>query len=432
MKLGPFNLQILQIKQRFSNQIQHGSSIKRTTFAIIFMRISFALILGVTFMACQNNNAQSNGKLTDSTKNKVDSKIETPTNSTDVKPFRWNKFVGLLSGDTLLTKSGLKNHSIWLNYARHTNKKWGVLSNRMSKPISEWVSSAKLDIKNEPKTLVYPFAGGDFYYSHLFFPKQDTIIMVGLEPAGYLFDVENSDSVKLSKYLTNLEQSLYFPHKLGFFRTLSMEVDFTKGYLNGTIHTCLYYMSKFGFDIQYIKAFDIDENGNPTKEVEVGTSAHKRQAIRIGFQDKNGTGAVKELIYISGDLSDKGLSSGGDSKKGNGLYKFLNNRKNIVSFFKAASYLMHNDYFSRIRGIMTRNSKRILQDDSGVPFAILKSSGFDVTVYGEYTRTIQLFRTRVQKDMKAEYAAKKPAKLPYNIGYNAEFKQCNMQSAVKR
>ena len=80
---------------------------------------------------------------------------------------------------------------------------------------------------------------------------------------------------------------------------------------------------------------------------------------------------------------------------------------------------------------MTKNSKRILQDDSGVPFSILKSTGFNITVFGEYTRTIQLFRTRVQPDMKAEYAAKKPAKLPYNIGYNAEFKQCNMQSAVK-
>ena len=209
-----------------------------------------------------------------------------------------------------------------------------------------------------------------------------------------------------------------------------MEVDFTKGYLNGTIHTCLYYMSKFGYQITYIKAFDIDENGNPTKEIEVGTTAHKRQAIRIGFQDKNGTGMVKELIYISGDLSDKGLSASA-TKKGNGLYTFLNNRKQIVSFFKAASYLMHNDYFSKIRGIMTRNSKRILQDDSGVPFSILKSTGFNVSVFGEYTRTIQLFRTRVQPDMKAEYAAKKPAKLPYNIGYNAEFKQCNMQSAVK-
>ncbi len=81
---------------------------------------------------------------------------------------------------------------------------------------------------------------------------------------------------------------------------------------------------------------------------------------------------------------------------------------------------------------MTKNSKRILQDDSGVPYSILKSTGFEVTLLGEYTRTIQLFKTRVQSDMKADYALKKPTKLPFNIGYNAEFKECNLQSAVKK
>jgi hypothetical protein len=93
---------------------------------------------------------------------------------------------------------------------------------------------------------------------------------------------------------------------------------------------------------------------------------------------------------------------------------------------------MHKSDFLKIRGLMTRNSKRILQDDSGVPYSVLKSTGFQVTVLGEYTRTIQLFWSRVQKDMKAEYATKKPAKLPFNIGYNAEFNECNLQSAVKK
>jgi hypothetical protein len=307
--------------------------------------------------------------------------------------------------------------------------KWNSLHNRISKPISNWVTQSKLEIADEPKTLIYPFAGGDFYYSHMFFPKQDTVIMVGLEPAGYLFDIDTANPVKLERYLTNLEQALYFPHKLGFFRTLSMEVDFTKGYLNGTIHTCLYYMAKFGYQIEYIKAFDIDANGKTINEVELGARNHKKMAIRIGFKSKDGSGSTKELIYISGDLSDKGLSTGSKSA---GIYHYLNSRKQIVSFFKAASYLMHNSYFSKIRGIMTKNSKRILQDDSGVPYAILKSTGFEVTLLGQYTRTIQLFYSRVQRDMKVEYALKKPAKLPFNIGYNAEFNECNLQSAVKK
>ena len=392
------------------------------------MRISFAILLGISLMACQNNQAQSTKLNTDTAKKAIEvTQDASVSSSADIK--RWNRFCDLLSGDTTKITGTLKNAKIWLNYGRGTNIKWNSLSKRISTPIANWVSTSKLEIDNEPKTLVYPFAGGDFYYSHMFFPKQDTVIMVGLEPAGYLFDIDTANPVKLEKYLTNLEHSLYFPHKLGFFRTLSMEVDFTKGYLNGTIHTCLYYMAKFGYKIQYIRAFDIDDNGKAVREIELGTKPHKRTAIRIGFQAKDGSGNVKELIYISGDLSDKGLTNG---TKNSGLYNFLNSRKRIVSYFKAASYLMHKNDFLKIRGIMTRNSKRLLQDDSGIPFAVLKSSGFNVTVLGEYTRTIFLFRTRVQKDLKAEYATKKPAKLPFNIGYNAEFNECNLQSAVKK
>ncbi len=392
------------------------------------MRISFAILLGLSLVACQNNQAQNSNQTTDSAQ-KTSPKPQAVSVASPEVIGKFNRFCDLLSGDTTKITGDLKNAKIWLKYARGTNFKWNSLHHRISNPISNWVSQSKLEINNEPKTLIYPFAGGDFYYSHMFFPKQDTVIMVGLEPAGYLFDIDTANPVKLERYLTNLEQALYFPHKLGFFRTLSMEVDFTKGYLNGTIHTCLYYMAKFGYKIEYIKAFDIDANGKTINEVELGTRNHKKMAIRIGFKSKNGSGPIKELIYISGDLSDKGLSAGSKSE---GIYHFLNNRKQIVSFFKAASYLMHNSYFSKIRSIMTKNSKRILQDDSGVPYSILKSTGFEVTLLGEYTRTIQLFKTRVQSDMKADYALKKPTKLPFNIGYNAEFKECNLQSAVKK
>jgi hypothetical protein len=53
-------------------------------------------------------------------------------------------------------------------------------------------------------------------------------------------------------------------------------------------------------------------------------------------------------------------------------------------------------------------------------------------VLGEYTKTIGLFSNYFQKDMRAEYEAKKPAKLPFTIGYNAEFGECNLQLGTKK
>jgi hypothetical protein len=111
---------------------------------------------------------------------------------------------------------------------------------------------------------------------------------------------------------------------------------------------------------------------------------------------------------------------------------YLKHRGNVVSFFKAASYLMYKDYFSDITNVVLGQSKIILQDDSGMPLATMQQGGFQAEVLGEYTKTINLFSNYFQKDMRAEYEAKKPAKLPFTIGYNAEFGECNLQLGTKK
>lgn len=394
-----------------------------------FMKINWFLGCVLTFfVACQSNsNSQDNSKTNDSIPESTEAKKTVTVHSNIPVNQTWDRFCTLLSGDTSELKSDTKNGQIWKSYSRETNIKWSVLNNRVVKPISGWVNSSKLEIPNEPKTLIYPFAGGDFFYSHLFFPKQDTTIMIGLEPAGYLFNVDSANAESLTQYLKNLEHALFFPHRLGFFRTLSMEVDFSKGYLNGTIHTALYYMAKFGYKIHYIKSFDIDKTGKVVQETDMGYKNHHQKAVKIGFSNPGENSAIKEWIYISADLSDLGLSG-----KSEGVYNYLDNRESCVSFFKAASYLMHNSYFSKIRNLMLKKSKRILQDDSGIPYINLKDNNFEVKLLGEYTKTIALFSTRVQENMKEDYAKQKPSKLPFNIGYNAEFNQCNLQSAVKK
>jgi len=70
--------------------------------------------------------------------------------------------------------------------------------------------------------------------------------------------------------------------------------------------------------------------------------------------------------------------------------------------------------------------------DSGMPLSAMQKGGFTTEVLGEYTKTIGLFSNYFQKDMRAEYEAKKPAKLPFTIGYNAEFGECNLQLGTKK
>ncbi len=392
-------------------------------------RIYFGILGGLFLLSCQGNSSEKSATNND-TKTLAQAtespspKINTPLDST------WDAFSQLIAGSTSGVNTFYGNDSMWLHYSQQQSNKFGVLQKRIGTPISQWTKSMGYNEKTPVRTLLYPFAGGDYYYAHLFYPNVDTIIMVGLEPAGFLFDPRKQNREDLQMYLDNLEKSLFFPHKLGFFRTLSMETDFQKGLLNGTIHTCLYYLAKFGNRIHYIQAFDIDNNGNESNVVDMGTTAHKRRGIKIGYSHPQSK-QVKELIYFTANLANSGMPTA-EGEKHNGIGKYLYKRKNCGSFFKAATYLMHNSYFSVIRDICLDNSRIILQDDSGIPLKNLQKAGFEVTLLGKYTRTIGLFKNRFQPDLRAAYDSLQPQKLPFTIGYNAEFGECNMQLAVRR
>jgi hypothetical protein len=315
----------------------------------------------------------------------------------------------------------LEQREYWKLHAAKTDLRWRLLMQTVGTPIATWVSEKKYLPSTAPKTLLYPFAGGDFFYANLFYPNRDTVIMIGLEPVGSGFEDSAVAPQQMEDYLTVLDRCMFYPHKLGFFRTLSMDDDFSHELMNGTLHTFLFYLARNGFGIHYVEYFSLDQNGN---QVAVEPGAEPK-GIKIGYSAK-GDKSVKQLVYISQDISNTG------NKKAPGVINYLKQRGSVVTFLKAASYLMYKDYFSDIAGVVTGQSKIILQDDSGMPMLAMKSAGFETELLGEYSKTIHLFENYFQKDMRDEYLAKKPAKLPFTIGYNAEFGECNLQLGTKK
>lgn len=315
----------------------------------------------------------------------------------------------------------LEQSQFWKLHAAKTDLRWRLLMQNVGSPIFTWVSEKNYLSTKTPKTLLYPFAGGDFYYANLFYPNRDTVIMIGLEPVGGVFDNRAVENTKLEDYLTTLDRCMFYPHKLGFFRTLSMDDDFAHELMNGTLHTFMFYLARNGFDLHYIEYFNLDAQGNAVA-VNVGSEA---KGLKIGYSSKSDK-KVRQLVYLSQDISNTA------NKKSPGTIDYLKQRGDVVSFFKAASYLMYKDYFSDITNVVLGQSKIILQDDSGMPLLTMQNAGFEYEVLGEYTRTIGLFSNYFQKDMRAEYELKKPARLPFVIGYNAEFGECNLQLGIKK
>lgn len=397
-------------------------------------RLYYCLIVGAILASCGSGSSQnvkdSAHKQTDTAAKKSGAISQTQAESnykeTDESLTSFSRFI---AGMDHSTKTLHTEGSTWNAHKEAVDKEWTDLTRRIGKPIADWVSTANLNIENEPSTLFYPFAGGDFYYANLFYPKQDTIIMIGLEPCGSIF---NPDSVKnLSNYYSMLRKTMFFPHKYGFFRTLSMEVDFNQYPLNGTLHTNLFYLARENYNIHYIEHFNVDAEG---KIIEVTRAVNnkkprKYRAYRIGYSAP-GSSEIKQLVYMSIDASNEGLKG-----KYKGYFSWIKSHKRVVTFFKAASYLMHNHLagsFGMMREYVNGASVRILQDDSGFPYSYFVKNNWNVKCLGEYTGTIPLFASQYQPDLRQVYKDQKPAKLPFMIGYNVSLGNCNLQYAVKK
>jgi hypothetical protein len=102
-----------------------------------------------------------------------------------------------------------------------------------------------------------------------------------------------------------------------------------------------------------------------------------------------------------------------------------------VTYLKAASYLLYDDYFSTIRDAILSNSIGVVEDDSGLPLRAFKPSVWTVTPYGNYTGPINLFKEKLQPDLTQFYASRPHAPLPFGSGYKFNASESSLLVATR-
>jgi hypothetical protein len=109
---------------------------------------------------------------------------------------------------------------------------------------------------------------------------------------------------------------------------------------------------------------------------------------------------------------------------------YLAGLKGVTTYFKATSYMTHQDGFSMIREASLAHSQTVLQDDSGIPYHFFTSGPWHVQLFGAYTQPYGSFRYLVQTDLRKAYATDaKP--LPFRIGYGFSKAPSNLLFATK-
>ncbi len=305
-------------------------------------------------------------------------------------------------------------------YKKHkevVEKAWEQIHKSNLLPIKSWVRENKISTPADTLTMIYPFSGPDFLYANAFFPYCKNYILIGLEKMGSLPSLKDVNDDLLKAYLEGVRHSLRYINKKGYFVTTQMQKDLNQQKLDGTIHILLYYLARTQHKILNIEEFILDEFGKPIVMETGKTVPAKVGGLKIRFKHPKRDYA-QDMYYFSFNLADENVK-----KRSEFLY-FVNSFGPKVFYTKSASYILHDSKFSTIRKLLLDQSKKILQDDTGIPYFLLDNGNYRITLYGDYTRTINDFEKNYQPRLKeALNARKEDLFLPFKIGYNAWFNE---------
>ncbi|WP_144053762.1 hypothetical protein [Baaleninema simplex] len=309
----------------------------------------------------------------------------------------------------------------WNDHAAYLESAWQQLEAQQLSKARSWAQSELQFLNERTPNLFYPFSGPDFLYAYTFFPEATDYVLVALEPVGRVPSFENLSPAGVQQRLSDANQSLYAILQYSFFRTNAMAEDLDE---QGVLPILMLFMGRTNQRVLEVQHVGLDESAN-LQPVEPGGAAAQGwiDGVKITFVPEGET-VPKTLYYFSTDLSDEGLAQTPE------FLKFVGQFDRPVTYLKAASYLMHNDYFSQIRNTILSSSQAVLQDDSGIPLRFFDPSNWNRQFYGSYVRPIDLFAQRYQADLREAYATD-PTVAPLNFGIGYKYYQdANLMLAI--
>ncbi len=323
-----------------------------------------------------------------------------------------------VSPDSPLT--GLSTDPRWKAHANSMDAAFSTLDQHQLTNIQAWRDQVLTPMGQLSQNLIYFFGGPDFLYADAFFPKCTTYVLVGLEqiePIPNLLTIPHS---ALFNTLQSIQASLNSVLNFSFFITKDMRIAFGRSQIKGVLPDIYVFIARSGNRIQEISYVSLDKDGKVADGK--GGSTH---GAKIAITDL-ANGAEKTVYYFTADLSDDGL------KRNSSILRFTQALAPANSFLKAASYLLHENFFSKVRNFLLQNSILILQDDSGIPVHYLPREQWTLRFFGSYPGPIPLFAKYHQPDLGDFYRVSSPKRLNFGIGYRWNSHDSNLILAVKR
>ncbi|MBV9946750.1 MAG: hypothetical protein JOZ69_07880 [Myxococcales bacterium] len=301
---------------------------------------------------------------------------------------------------------------------------------------------AALRPKDLPRTVVYPFGGGDLASALATYPDALEITTISLEPAGDVRPIDTLPPDRLSHELAEHRSHLERLFEKAHSRTDNLEKE-SKSDLPGEVIFALAALAVYGDEpvglryfrlrpdgtIAYVTKADIEAAKTPADRralfanVELRFRRAQAGAGQAGTAPAAGPGSdagsasaagpVRVMRHISFNLDDAHL------KADPSLLAHLSAKGRVATMTKAASHLLWNDQFSRIRGWLLEHTDWMISDSTGLPPRFAAPAGFQQDTYGVFAgpAPFGLLNPRDAADFRHLFASQPPRELPFRYGY---------------
>lgn len=281
-----------------------------------------------------------------------------------------------------------------------------------------------------PRTVVYPFGGGDLISALVAFPDADETTTISLELAGDPRRVTTLTPRQLGDSLGRLRGDLGGTLSVGSNTSENLSSS-QKNDLPAQVSSFLLGLAANGFEPVGMRYIRLEDDGTihylTAEEI---AAADGRAAARKGtWNDPNFSEAFAhvEIEYRkAGEATDRirvhrhfGWNLGDrELAKAPQLLRHLEAKGKVTVLVKGASYLLWRNDFATIRTYLLDHLAWMLSDSTGIPPMFARKAGMVQDTYGRFAGPFLVGAGPSHAaDFRALWAKNKKVRLPFRFGY---------------
>jgi hypothetical protein len=281
-----------------------------------------------------------------------------------------------------------------------------------------------------PKSVVYPFGGGDLVTALATFPNADEFTTISLELAGDVRGVPSLTPKQLKASLDSTLENLRCLFAVSHSKTTNLKAG-SHSSLPGEIAFALVAFSVFDYEPVSLRYFRLDAQGkliywkaselgavgvpvakdagpNPFANVEITFRA--RQDVKDGAKD-GAKAPLRIYRHIAANLDDAHFLGNRP------LALHLAGKGQVAALIKAASYLLWFDTFSHIRSYLLDHAAWMLSDSTGIQPSLARAAGFEQECYGLFHGPFLAKNSHIKSEFLTLWQASPRRMLPFYFGY---------------